>query len=84
MQHPRQRLGRHLVTGPGHHFHESVQFRLIGMQPNPDRFGMAGMGSIDPAISRTHVGHVKPRRQTPERGRIKSCLYVAFQQRKEV
>ncbi len=84
MQHARQGLGRHGIAGARHKFHEIVQLALVSMNANPDRFGMAGMRRVDPAVGGAHMRHIKPRRQTPERGRIKSRLDVSFQQRKEV
>ncbi len=84
MQHARKGLGRYGITRARDKFHEIVQLALISMNANPNRFGMAGMRRVDPAICRAHMRHIKPRRQTPERGRIKSRLDVPFQQRKEV
>ena len=84
MQHARQGLGRHGIAGARDKFHEIIQLALVSMNANPDRFGMAGMRRVDPAIRGAHMCHVKPGRQTPERGRIEPCLDVAFQQRKKV
>ena len=84
MQHARQVLGCHAMAGACDKFHEIVQLALVSVNANPDRFGMAGMRRVDPAIRGAHMCHVKPGRQTPERGGIKSRLDVSFQQRKEV
>lgn len=84
MQHARQGLGRHGIAGACDKFHEIVQLALVSVNANPDRFRIAGMRRVNPAIGGAHMRHVDLRRQTPERGRIKSRLDVSFQQRKEV